>query len=112
MNTKIPSSEKITDKSSNQSSFSEIIFNKQEPKSTGENTNKEDNSKKNNVKTIRKNTMELAIFRKEFVLVLKPMEMNLVPSKLRLNNTHFRHNKKNRNFFFAFLAHILKMKMI
>ena len=87
MNTKMPSSEKITDQSSNQSSFSEKLFNKQQPNSTGENTNKEDNSKKNIVKTIRKNTMELVIFRKEFVPVLKPMEMHLVPSKLRLNIT-------------------------
>ena len=99
MNSKIPSSEKITDQSSNQSSFSEKIFNKQQPKSTGENTNKEDNSKKNIVKTIRKNTMELVIFRKEFVPVLKPMEMHLVPSKLRLNNIHFKLHNKNRNLF-------------
>ena len=41
--------------------------------------------------------MELVIFRKDFVPVLKPMEMHLVPSKLRLNNIHFKHHKKNRN---------------
>jgi hypothetical protein len=97
MEGKVTLSEKITDQSSNQSSFSEMIFKKQQPKSIGENTTQDENVQNNDVKVVRKYTMERVIFRKEFVPVLKPIEMHLVPSKLKLNNIHFRHQKRNGN---------------
>ena len=90
---------KTTDQSSNQSSLSEKIAYKPEPqKNVCQNI--QNNEKKTDIKhvnAIRKYTMEPQIFRKEFVPVIRPIEIHLVPSKLRLNEIEFKHFKKNKN---------------
>lgn len=45
----------------------------------------------------RKLTMETQIIPKEFVPILKPIEIHLVPSKLRLDEIKFKYNKRNNN---------------
>ena len=92
MEIKYISSEKITDQSSNKSSISEKNhLNKQQQKNKNENKLI---SQKPPIIVDRKLTMEPQIFRKEFVPILKPIEIHLVPSKLRLN----KFIKKNRNY--------------
>ena len=95
MENKNTSCEKVTDQSSNMSSVSEKMKAiKQQQK------NKSDSkiiSQKINSRTYdRKLTLEHQIFRKEFVPVLKPIEIHLIPSKLRLNNLDLKH-KRNKN---------------
>ena len=92
MEIKYISSEKITDQSSNKSSISEKNhLNKQQQKNKNENKLI---SQKPPIIVDRKLTMEPQIFRKEFVPILKPIEIHLVPSKLILN----KFIKKNRNY--------------
>lgn len=92
------SSEKGTDISSNQSTVSEqVIFNQNQLINKNDNILNEEKKQNNNKNFIRKYTIEPKIFRKEFVPVLKPIEIHLVPSKLRLNEVGFKHRKK-KNF--------------
>jgi len=95
MKNKLASSEKITDQSSNHSSLSEKINNNQQIKNNAENKLKEQKVQ-NNFINVRKYTMEPVLFRKEFVPVLKPIEIHLVPSKFRLNKLEYKHNRKNK----------------
>ena len=95
MENKNKSCEKTTDQSSNKSSISEKMKDiKQQQK------NKSDNiiiaQKLNNRTNDRKSSIEHQIFRKEFVPVLKPIEIHLIPSKLRLNKLDLK-KKKNKN---------------
>ena len=107
MEIKYISSEKITDQSSNKSSISEKInLNKQQQKNKNENKLI---SQKPPIIVDRKLTMEPQIFRKEFVPILKPIEIHLVPSKLRLN----KFTKKIEiiiMIYYLILALVLKMK--
>ena len=98
MELKSISSEKVTDQSSNQSAISEQFkFNQNQAKNFSGNIPKEEkNQNKNSI--IRKYTLEPQIFRKEFVPVLKPIEIHLVPSKLRLNEIKFKHNKSKNKY--------------
>lgn len=85
------SSEKVTDQSSNQSTISDKLkFNQNQPKNLSSNLIKEEKKISNNSYQ-RKYTMEPFIFRKEFVPVLKPIEIHLVPSKFRLNDKKNKH---------------------
>ena len=89
------SSEKGTDISSKESTISEqVIFNKNQINNKNDNILNEEKKQNNNKNFIRKYTIEPKIFRKEFVPVLKPIEIHLVPSKLRLNEVGFKHHKK------------------
>lgn len=97
-------SEKTTDQSSNQSATSEQNkFNQNQTKNFSDLTLKEEKNEKNHfVNIVRKYSMESQIFRKEFVPVLKPIEIHLVPSKFRLNEMEIKHNRKNKNIFSCF----------
>ena len=103
MEFKINSSEKTTEYSSNQSATSEQIkINQNQSKNFSDNTLKEEKKENNHfINSVRKYSIEPQIFRKEFVPVLKPIEIHLVPSKLKLNEMEFKHkkNKKNKDFF-------------
>ena len=81
-------SDKVTDQSSNQSSNSDKI-------ETIKDIEKLTETKYSNL--MRKYSMEPHIFRKEFVPVLKPIEIHLIPTKLILNEEDFKHSKKNKN---------------
>ena len=95
MENKNKSSEKTTDLSSNISWASVKMKHQQKNKSD----NKIIESKFNNRNTDRKLTIQPQIFRKNFVPVLKPIEVNLIPTKLRLNKLDLKNkrNKKNSN---------------
>ena len=95
MKNKLASSEKMTDQSSNHSSLSEKINNNQQIKNNAENKLKEQKVQ-NNFINLRKYTMEPVLFRKEFVPVLKPIEIHLVPTKFRLNKLEYKHNRRNK----------------
>ena len=95
MENKNRSCEKVTDQSSNMSSVSEKMKAiKQQQKNKSD--SKIISQKLNNHAYDRKLTLEHQIFRKEFVPVLKPIEIHLIPSKLRLNNLDLKH-KRNKN---------------
>ena len=95
MENKNTSCEKVTDQSSNMSSVSEKMKAiKQQQKNKSD--SKIISQKLNNHAYDRKLTLEHQIFRKEFVPVLKPIEIHLIPSKLRLNNLDLKH-KRNKN---------------
>ena len=95
MENKNTSCEKVTDQSSNMSSVSEKMKAiKQQQKNKSD--SKIISQKLNNHVYDRKLTLEHQIFRKEFVPVLKPIEIHLIPSKLRLNNLDLKH-KRNKN---------------
>ena len=98
MESKNISSEKMTDQSSNQSTISEQFkFNQNQAKNLSANIPKEEKNQ-NKTPLIRKYTLEPQIFQKEFVPVLKPIEIHLVPSKLRLNDIKFKHNKNKNKY--------------
>lgn len=99
MDLKPTSSEKITDQSSNQSSLSEKInFLEYPPKKLAENIkNKEKSNDIDYAAFMRKYSMEPQLFIKDFVPVIKPIEIHLVPSKFRLNEIEFKHARKNKN---------------
>lgn len=92
-------SDKVTDQSSNLSSNSEKIDHCKQPSEkffkTVKNIEKITETQYSNL--MRKYTMEPHIFRKEFVPVLKPIEIHLVPTKLILNKEDFKHSRKNKN---------------
>ena len=88
MELKNTDSDKMTDQSSNQSSNSDKIENIKIIEKITE-------TKYSNF--MRKYSMEPHIFRKEFVPVLKPIEINLIPTKLILNKENFKHSRKNKN---------------
>ena len=92
-------SDKVTDQSSNLSSNSEKIDHCQQPSEKFfkniKNIEKITETQYSNL--MRKYSMEPHIFRKEFVPVLKPIEIHLVPTKLILNKEDFKHSRKNKN---------------
>ena len=97
MELKSISSGKMTDQSTNQSAISEQFkFNQNQAKNFSANIPKEEKNP-NKTPFIRKYTLEPQIFQKEFVPVLKPIEIHLIPSKLRLNDIKFKHNKNKYN---------------
>lgn len=92
-------SDKVTDQSSNHSSNSEKMDHYQQPSEKFfkniKNIEKITEAQYSNL--MRKYSMEPHIFRKEFVPVLKPIEIHLVPTKLILNKEGFKHSTKNKN---------------
>jgi hypothetical protein len=98
MESKNISTEKVTDQSSNQSTISEQFeFSQNQAKNVSASIPKEEKNQ-NKTPLIRKYTLEPQIFQKEFVPVLKPIEIHLVPSKLRLNDIKFKHNKNKNKY--------------